>query len=209
MEKIFKIFTVIIFCISSSLCMGQRYDHIRLNTKDCDFDTVIGDNIYFYRNIYKTYEYSKTSNYKLRHPKIINFRDSTYYLYRYFDRGIVRYYKSPYPAESLSITKSIVVKDDLVGKELTYYMPIVVYNGYRAGDIRCKAGWVCLSVGAATVITGRILKQTTNEKYGDYLTIVGGSIFGVSIPLLVFGDHIKRESNMYNELFKRYDEKDN
>ena len=88
-------------------------------------------------------------------------------------------------------------------------IPAPIYDRYMFGNTLMKAGWINFSIGTGIATIGGILygvgakNNNLNEiKAGGALLAVGGTIIGVSIPLLCFGDNAKREANT---LLKTYD----
>lgn len=90
----------------------------------------------------------------------------------------------------------------------TLKIPTGVYERYRLSNKLMIAGWVDLSVGTGLAIIGGIL-YGTGLKNQNQAEVISGSVFlgtggtlvGFSIPLLCFGDNIKRESNVNCEIF--------
>lgn len=87
------------------------------------------------------------------------------------------------------------------------YMPssAVLYN-YRIGYNCFKAGQITMGIGVAISFIGAMcvvgsVKMDNRDNWdacdaGYALLGIGGTFISVSIPLLCFGDHIKRECNM-------------
>lgn len=71
-----------------------------------------------------------------------------------------------------------------------------VLMNYKIGRNCFISGQVFISLGAVLSAAGGICYMNGNWEAGGMLCGVGGSFIGISIPLLCFGDHIKRECNM-------------
>lgn len=71
-----------------------------------------------------------------------------------------------------------------------------VLMNYQIGRNCFISGQVFISLGAVLSAAGGICYMTGYWEAGGVLCGVGGSFIGISIPLLCFGDHIKRECNM-------------
>jgi len=90
----------------------------------------------------------------------------------------------------------------------TTKIPAPVYERYLFGYSLMKAGWATFSIGTGVGLVGGILYGVGIKNHnvkeitaGSVLLGCGGAIIGVSIPLLCFGDNIKRETNT---LFETY-----
>lgn len=99
---------------------------------------------------------------------------------------------------------------DIIGyeKKLVMKCPSVIYDNYKIGDRCYKAGWATFISASIMTIVGGIVYGTGIEKNniesskaGVAVLSAGSSLIGISIPLLCFGDHIKRETNMNYELW--------
>lgn len=104
-------------------------------------------------------------------------------------------------------------------------IPVPVYNRYLFGCKLMKSGWITFSIGTCVGIIGATLYSIRINNYnynyipgvvpnveqnnlqtqlhvaGAVLLGCSGTIIGVSIPLLCFGDNTKREANT---LFETY-----
>ena len=77
-------------------------------------------------------------------------------------------------------------------------LPKVIYDEYMFGRRLTKAGVVTLSVSVPLSIIGVVCarNQNPNTRIAGYSMLgVGSAAFSCSIPLLCFGDHLKRTAN--------------
>lgn len=86
-------------------------------------------------------------------------------------------------------------------------VPYVIYQNYTIGSNCFKAGSYMICIGGVASLTGLSLmlgdkNNITAYKAGIGLTSIGGTLVSVSLPLLCFGDHIKRETNMLYSILK-------
>lgn len=92
-------------------------------------------------------------------------------------------------------------------------IPKVIYDEYKMGASLFKCGKVFVGVGIPFVFSGMLLQvhgiKRMNEDAiiaGSVFYGIGGTCISVSIPLLCWGDHLKRTSNkdykLYNLLKK-------
>lgn len=113
---------------------------------------------------------------------------------------------------------------DIIGYNKTF-VPSPVVEEYKFGVSCYKGGCVTISIGAPLALAGGILMgtATTTKKVttrvagksitttetsvnqpqmtaGEVLLGFGCSLVAVSIPLLTFGDHMKREANWQHRL---------
>jgi len=70
------------------------------------------------------------------------------------------------------------------------------HNCFKAGSIMVGVGVPVMFVGALCVAGGNYGDNYAVMRAGYVLIGVGGTFVSFSIPLLCFGDHIKRECNM-------------
>ena len=77
-------------------------------------------------------------------------------------------------------------------------LPKVIYDEYMLGRRLTKAGIVTLSVSVPLSVIGVACACSPNPKTniaGLSMIGIGSAIFSCSIPLLCFGDHLKRTAN--------------
>lgn len=93
---------------------------------------------------------------------------------------------------------------------LNLEVPQVIWNEYQQGCNLYKGGIVSISVGCGLAALGSILycsaiaSPDSSESAavgGLVLSSLGSSLVGISIPLLCWGDHLKRTANKDMELF--------
>lgn len=80
----------------------------------------------------------------------------------------------------------------------TIQIPKVIYDEYILGKQLSKAGVPIISIGLPICIIGTIFAcntEPTKQAAGVALLGVGSSLVSISIPLLCFGDHLKRTAN--------------
>jgi len=83
---------------------------------------------------------------------------------------------------------------------MTLEIPTTIYENYMIGKKCMTAGWTTFIMGTVFSCIGGICmgaaKVNPNaSKAGAGFLYVGGAFVAVSLPLLTFGDHIKRETN--------------
>lgn len=88
--------------------------------------------------------------------------------------------------------------------------PTIVYN-YKQGENCFIAGSILAGIGGFLVIPGILQmfcgKNIKQKQIGTGLLSAGSTLVGVSIPLLCFGDHIKKDANMAYEVWDILDYK--
>lgn len=89
-----------------------------------------------------------------------------------------------------------------------YYLPYVVLDHYKFGKRCYKGGTILISVGAPLALIGGILAgvgaqngDAVVSNAGYAISVLGGACVSVSIPLLCFGDNMKRDANREFRLF--------
>jgi len=108
------------------------------------------------------------------------------------------------------------IQYDILGYNSTY-LPAPIVEEYKFG-VKCfKTGGVFITIGAPMAFIGGILwgcatetnkngQVTVNNGLlvaGEVLVGIGASMVSVSIPLLSFGDHMKRDANWQYRLQKK------
>lgn len=99
-----------------------------------------------------------------------------------------------------------VLSPNLIGYDKKY-VPSPILEEYRFGRRCYKGGCATISIGAPMAFVGGILMATAGKSTdqllaGQVLLGVGCSLVSVSIPLLSFGDHMKREANWHYRMQK-------
>lgn len=93
---------------------------------------------------------------------------------------------------------------------LNLEVPQVIWNEYQQGRSLYNGGVVTISVGCGLSALGGILycsailspdSSKSAVVGGLVLSYLGSSLIGVSIPLLCWGDHLKRTANKDMELY--------
>lgn len=144
--------------------------------------------------------------------------------YRYKDTAIVRPYTKSGFSKHYSGNEKTLIKDGTLyiiytektidyknTKYTSYTCPTYIWKDYKIGDNCFKAGVATISIGALSSIVGGIAygvgvknHNIGNIKTGTYFLSFGSTFIGISIPLLCFGDNMKRTTNreykMYNAL---------
>lgn len=93
-----------------------------------------------------------------------------------------------------------------------FLLPNYIYNQYNLGQSCFKAGVVTISIGSVLALVGGVVYGVGVSKTGTKdasptvtagaaILSVGSTGLGVSVPLLCFGDHMKRESNIDFSIF--------
>ena len=147
--------------------------------------------------------------------KRYNYKVKTIYVYFDYDPINGGYKRFEYKLNTIPETYEFrnsynIIEKCLVGiNNTTMKIPGPTYDRYMFGHTLMKAGWINFSIGTGITAIGGILygvgakHSNLNEiKAGGSLLGVGGTIIGVAIPLLCFGDNAKREANT---LLKTYD----
>ena len=148
--------------------------------------------------------------------KIYNYKiKTTYVYYEYDDFGGVSYKYFDHKLKNIPANYEFRNSYNTTERYIagiintTMKIPTPIYERYMFGHTLMKAGWINFSIGTTLTVVGGILcgvgakNNNLNEIIAsDVLLGVGGTIFGVSIPLLCFGDNTKREANT---LLKTYD----
>lgn len=85
------------------------------------------------------------------------------------------------------------------------FVPETIVCNYKIGQKCYTAGAAIVSVGTLCLVPGILLSavgSTLDAKQIGYgFLSVSGTLVGISIPLLCFGDHIKRETNMVYDVW--------
>ena len=147
--------------------------------------------------------------------KIYNYKIKTTYVYFDYDTingGYKRFdHKLDTVPETYEFRNSYNTTERYIAgiNNTTMKIPTPIYERYIFGHTLMKAGWINFSIGTGIAAIGGILygvgakNNNLNEiKASGVLFSIGGTIFGISIPLLCFGDNAKREANT---LLKTYD----
>jgi hypothetical protein len=147
--------------------------------------------------------------------KIYNYKIKTIYVYFDYDAingGYKRFgYKLDTVPKTYEFRNSYNTTEKYVAviNNTTIKIPAPIYDRYVFGHTLMKAGWINFSIGTGIAAIGGILygsgaknNNLNKIKAGGALLGIGGTIFGISIPLLCFGDNAKREANT---LLKTYD----
>lgn len=80
----------------------------------------------------------------------------------------------------------------------TVQLPEVIYDEYMLGKQLSTAGIPFISIGLPICIVGTIFACSTSQSKqtaGTALLGIGGTMVSISLPLLCFGDHLKRTAN--------------
>ncbi len=146
--------------------------------------------------------------------KIYNYKVKTIYAYFDYDPVNGGYKRFEYKLDTIPKTYEFrnsynITEKCLVGiNNKTMKIPTPIYDRYIFGCQLMKAGWINFSIGTGIATIGGILygvgakNNNLNEiKTGGALLGVGGTIIGISIPLLCFGDNAKREANIDCKVF--------
>lgn len=112
-----------------------------------------------------------------------------------------------------SISKSGYLKEMPIHKTKDPIIDKVILDNYLIGDRCYKSGQAIIIIGSIVTFislpfvfydvkkneNGVIIKSTSA---GIACAAIGGTLISVSLPLLCFGDHIKRETNMIYSVLK-------
>lgn len=162
-----KIIIAFVLCIVSICGFGQSWDYI-LYIVDFPKETSLNGGIW------------KTDSYD----------DYVYITHKVdFSKNYSEYIKSYNDQKWLS--KAIYMPSSAV-----LYNYRIGYNCFKAGQITMGIGVPISFIGAMCVVGGVKDKNWDACDAGYALLGIGGTFISVSIPLLCFGDHIKRECNM-------------
>lgn len=92
---------------------------------------------------------------------------------------------------------------------LVTYIPKQILDDYKVGYRCYKAGSTFISIGAFAAFFGEVIYRNglrhnnpDGIRYGAALLYTGGSFISVSIPLLCFGDNMKRSCNRDYKTYK-------
>lgn len=102
-----------------------------------------------------------------------------------------------------SIYRQVPDSSSLVVKDIAFAtIPQPIYERYTYGCKLMKAGWCNFGVGLALSIVGGFIYGNGVDKHdvaqvkaGTALLAGGGTLVSFSLPMLWFGDNMKRETN--------------
>jgi len=187
MKRIFCIICIVFSCIHA---FGQEWDVLK-SVVTCKTPGFMCHNEYRgqYVDVYKS---------KQVYRDVVNCQ-------KYYD-----YLGFPYTI--CDTTK--VLTGDLETSVLIASIPKPIYDDYQFGAELFNSGCVMITVGGLSGIIGGIMYGVGykyNSRYGQQLITagvvmmgIGGTFVSVSIPLLCFGDHMKRNVNRDYKLYNLY-----
>lgn len=121
--------------------------------------------------------------------------------------------KDVYKMKPIQFETGVYYEQELI-KGRTVKIPKTLYDRYVMGENLMTAGWITMLVGGMLTISGGIMYNHWNQvgksefpnmgKASMAFMGVGGTLIGVSIPLLCFGDNAKREANATLGAFRFY-----
>lgn len=80
----------------------------------------------------------------------------------------------------------------------------IIYN-YDQGRVCFNTGVAFISIGALFMVPGTLFSlfgsTPKSKRIGAGLLYTGSTLVSVSVPLLCFGDHIKKDANMAYEVW--------
>lgn len=179
-----KILMAIVLCLVCTVSFGQE---------KCDE----WDELYEYSNII-TYHYYEEDSIRFRN-EIYDVTTDYVFIQKYKDIGYFE--EDGYYTQLHSVTLNEIK------------IPKVIYDEYKMGTSLFKCGKVFVGVGIPLVFSGMLLQVHGIKRMNEDAIIassvfygIGGTCVSVSIPLLCWGDHLKRTSNkdykLYNLLKK-------
>lgn len=94
----------------------------------------------------------------------------------------------------------------IMGYQSTY-LPTPVYEEYKFGRKCYRTGSAFITLGSIMAVAGGICYlasggNQTAKTAGEVLFVMGDVCITVSVPLLCFGDHMKREANWKYRMLK-------
>ncbi len=115
-----------------------------------------------------------------------------------------------------SVYRTYGTSDAEIRESVSIPLQAPIYEEYMMGSRCVKAGAAFITVGAAMSLIGGIVMATVRPETsskgttainpaGIALISVGGTFITISLPLLTFGDHMKRDANWNYRLHKDKD----
>jgi len=181
--------------LMSAMCFGQRWDKLNGHCKyidakmhDQDDNIIISSIIIYPFNYQGKYEIISHDDKKIIFHK--NGLSEEYYInFSQLNKETIncRY----------NLSKKYI---EFYPKEIKYEIPKTIYDNYMIGTRWINAGVAFMTIGIFTSIIGLCIMEDYTEA-STTMCAIGGTCISIGIPLICFGDHIKRECNMTYELY--------